>query len=263
MVRKKTRFLPFNIEEAFKGETTKKIKLLFEIDDSKAEKLKSEIELTTEKITSHTPAKLNNDFFTKLLGKDKASNLDEFKEGVKSLMVAQSKSESNVFFGRNMTEILKQNIEVPPFNNNFLSKVINEKKKTAESKINEKEEIEKLIKHLKWETISKQIFKEAKLKLEETDIDAATTSLAKAQLWSMGLNTDEFVDMVKQQMLHGKKADDKMHQEIHKEAFFMKLSGYVKGKAKVNTTKVSIEELREKFKRFDTPAVEATTVEVT
>ncbi|WP_222983254.1 trigger factor [Flagellimonas meishanensis] len=161
------------------------------ISREKAEKLNLDVNFTIGEINERQPAKLDQELFDKLFGKDNVKSEKELKERIKEDSEKQFEQQSDQKLLNDVTEKLIEDIkfELP---SEFLKKWIQISGDKMLTEDEAKEEFEKSEKGLRYQLIEGKIIKENNLQVQFDELKEFAKGFIKSQMAQYGhLNPEE------------------------------------------------------------------------
>ena len=236
----------FNPHKAYNGNVAE-LSGLLNIDRNVAGEMKSDFRVTIEEIKVNQDAVMNEEFFKGVLGVDtEVKDEAAFREAVRGMIAQANIPECNYRFTIDAQRVLTEkagDIQLPE---EFLKRFI-EKRRAEDEKKTEltDEEVQGMLKQLRWQLVKDHIAQELGVKVEKEDIDTAAFIFAQQQLSQYGIyNAPE--DLVKQQAERYMQ-DDRAREIIQEHAIDNKFYAAVREAVKVNEKTISVEEFRKLF----------------
>ncbi len=161
------------------------------ISQEKSKKLKIEVSFTIEEINEREPAKLDQELFDKLFGKDEVTSTKELKDRIKEDSEKQFEQQSDQKLLNDVTEYFIENtkFDLPA---GFLTKWI---QMTGENPLTEEqasEEYAKSEKGLRYQLIEGKIIKDNNLQVQFDELKEFAKGFIKSQMAQYGqLNPEE------------------------------------------------------------------------
>ncbi len=155
------------------------------ISKEKSDKLNTEVTFTIEEINEREPAKLNQDLFDKLFGKDAIKSADDLKNRIKEDSEKQFEQQSDQKLLNDVTEYFIDNIKFD-LPSGFLTKWI---QMTGETELTDEEasqEYEKSEKGLRYQLIEGKIIKENNLQVQLDELREFAKGFIKSQMAQYG-----------------------------------------------------------------------------
>ncbi|MES2732831.1 MAG: trigger factor [Bacteroidota bacterium] len=236
--------LTFELSKVFAD--TEAIAKITGVPEEKVAELTGEFELTVEEIHRNLDAPLDQEFFDSILGKDAATNEEDFLTKVREIMSDNYQRETEALLQRDIQEkLVNQNSFALP--NEFLKKWLlasNEGKITAEQV---EQEYDVYARELRWNLIKNKIAEENDLKVEHEEVMERTKNLIGQQFGLSGMGgMDEAMastmDTFANNFLKAEKGKNYMN--IFNQVFADKVIGLVKSKLVLEKTPVEVEEFK-------------------
>ncbi len=208
------------------------------VSKEKAAKLDIEVTFTIEEINEREPAKLDQELFDKLFGKDVVKSEKELKEKIKEDSEKQFEQQSDQKLLNDITENLIENtkFDLPA---GFLKKWI---QMTGEKPLTEEEaneEYEKSEKGLRYQLIEGKIIQENNLQVQFDELKEFAKGFIKSQMAQFGqLNpSDEELDNIAARVLSNQDEVKRLSEQLMSQ----KLLNLYKEKANLKTKEVTYE----------------------
>jgi trigger factor len=208
----------FNLEEKTSDEQVRKY--LLSLDEADEREVSDAFSLTIEKISRHTPAELNEEFFAKAFGEGGVTTEEEAVAKIKEDYNGYYSRQTNALLFRDMQESLMENnpLELPE---TFLKRwlVSSNEKNTPE---NVEAGFDGFRKGLEWTLVREKLVKQFELKVEPDEMRA---SFAQQVIGYFGGQRPEFLgDEMISGMVDRMMQDEKGVREKHDEMINDKLS---------------------------------------
>jgi trigger factor len=234
--------LKFDIQSIF--ETSKELGFATGKSDVDAEALSGDFDFFVEKITRISPSELNQDFYDKVLGPNKATSEEEFLTQVKEIIKGNYKRESEFLLDFDIDKILldSTSIELPT---EFLKKWLLEINAGKASAEDVEKEFDAIARGLRLDLIKTEIAKQNEIKVMYDDVLEEIKNEIKGYFGQQGgfEGMEEFIDsMAKKQMDEKNTEATKKHFE---KAFGRKVLNFVKDQVKKETKSIMVEEFNE------------------
>lgn len=240
---KKNSVVIFNPKKAYEGANAE-IASLLKVTKEQAEEITADFSFEISEVTRHKPAELNQELFDKALGEGAATNEEEFRAKVKSIIAEQFEPQENYKFLNDARDLLVKKAGEPVFADAILKRWLLEtnKKQTAD-KLDE--EFPKLIEDLKYQLVKESLVKENDIKVEDADIEAFAARVAKSQFAQYGMLSvpEDVLSGYVKDMLKNKQTLQNIIDRVVEE----KLAEVLKGLVKVEEKEVSVEEFNKLF----------------
>jgi trigger factor len=234
----------FNPKIAFPNDTDRAAML--NVSKEEVAKIESDFSFTIKDIKTYESAKLDQDLFDKVLGKDVAKTEEEFKSKVRDDIRTNLMFETDYKLKLDSREHLLDTvkIEIPV---EFLKRWL---LYTNTSKLSA-EEIERdfplFEQDLKWQLIKDTILKDNDVKIENEEIVNMAKEVARMQFKQYGINfvENEHLETYAQQILKNEDERKKLIERLIED----KIVGVIKEKVKIDEKEITAEEFN---KLFDT-----------
>lgn len=209
------------------------------IDGEKSEKLDIEVTFTIEEINEKEPAKLDQELFDKLFGKDVVTSEKELKERIKEDSEKQFEQQSDQKLLNDVTEHFIDNIKFD-LPTEFLTKWI---QMTGEKQLSEEEaneEFEKSEKGLRYQLIEGKIIQENGIQIQFDELKEFAKGFIKQQMAQFGqLNPkEEELDNIAARVLSNQEEVKRLSEQLMSQ----KLLTLYKEKANLKTKEVTYED---------------------
>ncbi|GMN05932.1 trigger factor [Croceitalea sp. MTPC5] len=155
------------------------------LDKEKAEKLNIEVDFTIEEINERQPAKLDQELFDKLFGKDTVTSEKELKDKIKEDSEKQFEQQADQKLLNDITEklIADTKFDLPT---DFLQKWIQVSGENPLSEDEAKEEFEKSEKGLRYQLIEGKLINENDLQVQFDELKEFAKGFIKSQMAQYG-----------------------------------------------------------------------------
>ncbi len=230
----------FNPFKATDGQTAELASML-NIEKEKAADVKADFEFAISEIIVLKPAEHNQDFYDDVFGKDKVHNEEEYKEALRNLIAGSLAPNSFQLFNRDAHDYLVKTYGDMKLDNELLKKWILRQDSKADAKELD-EHFDEMLPGIKWEIISGEVASKLGVKVEEADLQARASFIARQQLQQYGMyNMDEdtVADMGKRIL-----ADKNYRGHIAQEVEELKTFDAIRNVITVDEKTVSLDEFR-------------------
>ena len=212
------------------------------VDKDKAADIKGDFEMSISEIIVVRPAELNQELFDNVLGKDKAKNEEEYRNGVKEMIARELARNSEMLFRVDVEKAMMAkygDMELPA---EVLKKWLVRRNEgvTAE---NVDAEYVKMEPSLKWQLVKERLADICQVKIEEQDLINHAKMIARAQFAQYGMTNmddDTLTDYARRIL-----ADKNYRPRIVEEVGDVKLFDALKDKITVDNKTVSLDEFKE------------------
>ena len=182
--------IAFNPSKAADGQVAE-IASMLNIDKEKAAEVKADFEFVISEIIVLKPAEHDQDFFDDVFGKDKVHNEEEYNEALRNMIAASLAPNSFQMFNRDAHDWLVKTDGDMKLDNGLLKRwiLLQDKNATAEQL---DQDFDKMLPGIKWEIISGEVAEKLGVKVEEADLLARASFIARQQMQQYGMyNMDE------------------------------------------------------------------------
>ena len=182
--------IAFNPSKAADGQVAE-IASMLNIDKEKAAEVKADFEFVISEIIVLKPAEHDQDFFDDVFGKDKVHNEEEYNEALRNMIAASLAPNSFQMFNRDAHDWLVKTYGDMKLDNGLLKRwiLLQDKNATAEQL---DQDFDKMLPGIKWEIISGEVAEKLGVKVEEADLLARASFIARQQMQQYGMyNMDE------------------------------------------------------------------------
>ncbi|WP_290450010.1 trigger factor [uncultured Muribaculum sp.] len=212
------------------------------VDKDKAADIKGDFEMSISEIIVVRPAELNQELFDNVLGKDKAKNEEEYRNGVKEMIARELARNSEMLFRVDVEKAMMAkygDMELPA---EVLKKWLVRRNEgvTAE---NVDAEYVKMEPSLKWQLVKERLADICQVTIEEQDLINHAKMIARAQFAQYGMTNmddDTLTDYARRIL-----ADKNYRPRIVEEVGDVKLFDALKDKITVDNKTVSLDEFKE------------------
>lgn len=177
----------FNPKTAYDNNAAEIASLLQIAKENVPDVINSDFSFEIQEVTRYEEAEMNQELFDKVLGEGVVSSEEDFKSKITELLNNQFKPAADNLFMKSARELILKKLKDVEFPDAFLKRwllVANEK--------NSEETIEndypKIAEDLKYHLSKEKIVKEQDIKIEDADLEAFATEVAKAQFAQYGMS---------------------------------------------------------------------------
>lgn len=213
------------------------------IGEPKAKELSGTYVFSLKNINHTEAAKINQELFDKVFGKDAVKDEKEFIEKVKATVEENYARETDYFLDAQIRDLLidKIKMDIPE---NFLKKWI---KVSNEGKVTDEDierEFDEYVKSMKWDLIKNRIGQDNELKVEHEEVVNKTKEMILQQLGGPGAaaqladHMDAFADN------YLKAENGQNYMKVYGELRDEKVMAFVKEKIAIKDKKVGVEEFK-------------------
>lgn len=227
---------------------------MLNIDKDKAENYKGDFEMAISEIVVVKLAEHNQEFYDNVFGRDKVHNEEECKEGIKAMIAASFRGNTDYYFNvetrKYFVDKYGADVKLPDA---FLKRWLKYTNPEAAPDTDWDKEFELMIPQIKWQLINDNIAEKLGLKIEEADVLARAKYIAHQQFSQYGIyNMDEqTIEDTAKRIL----ADEKYRRRITEEVSELKLFAMIRDAVNVDVKTVSMDEFL-KMVNASAPAAE-------
>ncbi|MDH6305026.1 trigger factor [Parabacteroides sp. PF5-5] len=240
---KKGSAIVFNPAKAYEGAEAE-IASFLKVEKSEVPNIKSDFSFEITEVTRHKLAEINQELFDKVFGDGIVTTEEDFRSKVKDSVVEQFTPQSDYKFQLDTRKLFLKKAGDVAFADNLLKRwlLASDENKTEEQV---DAEYPQIVEDLKYHLAKESLVKKNDIKIENTDIDIYARRIAKAQFAQYGMYTvpDDLLDNYAKDMLKNKQS----LQSVIDKAIEDKLSAWLKGKVKLETKEVSVDEFNKLF----------------
>jgi trigger factor len=209
------------------------------IDGEKSEKLDIEVTFTIEEINEKEPAKLDQELFDKLFGKDVVTSEKELKERIKEDSEKQFEQQSDQKLLNDVTEHFIDTVKFD-LPTEFLTKWIQMTGEKQLTEVEANEEFEKSEKGLRYQLIEGKIIQENGIQIQFDELKEFAKGFIKQQMAQFGqLNPkEEELDNIAARVLSNQEEVKRLSEQLMSQ----KLLTLYKEKANLKTKEVTYED---------------------
>lgn len=227
-------------------------KYLLKLEDDADKQVGSKFEGFIDEVKRAVPAQLDQEFFDKYLGKDKATSEKEARDVVKSDLSDYFANQAKSLMYREILESLteKNEFQLPEA---FLKRwlMFSSEKNTAE---NVEKDFDGFKKNLSWTLIKGKLAKEHDVKVEPEEIKASIEKQIYGYLGQYGMGSGEYADQMVAKMMQDRNQVNKVYEEILADKVFAE----VEKKIKIEYKDITVDEFKdivtELNKKIEAPA---------
>jgi trigger factor len=231
-------FNPFNSCEGNEAELAS----MLSIDKEKAANVKSNFQLSIAEIVVLKLAEHDQEFYNNIFGEGKVNNEEEYDKGLREMIQAQLEANSRRLFSRDAEKYLYETYKEMTLPVEFLKSFI----RSNEEKVDEEhfeEQANAAMEQLKWTLIQDKACAALEVKIEEADVVAHATEIARSQFIQYGIyNIDEetIADSAKRIL-----ANEQYRERITEEVKSIKLFNAMHDAVTLKSETVSMDKFRE------------------
>lgn len=230
----------FNPYKSADGQVAE-IASMLNIDKDKAADVKSDFEFAISEIIVLKLAEHNQDFYDDVFGKDKVHNEEEYDKALRGMIENAFAPSCIQLFNRDARDYLMKTYGDMKLDEDLLKEwiLLTDKDVTAEQL---KDDFEHMLPGIKWEIISGELAEKLGVKIDEADLQARASFIARQQLQQYGMyNMDEetVADMGKRIL-----SDNNYRRRIAQEVEELKTFSMLANAVTVEEKTVSLDEFR-------------------
>ena len=234
----------FNPKTAFEDAT--QISYMLKISAEEAANVDGDFQFTVKEITNYIDPEMNQELFDQVLGKDVATNEEEFTAKIKEDLEKTLAFESEYKFSIDAKEKLMKKIEMPlpeAFLKRWILTINHDKPEINEETIDN--DMPKYLDDLRWQLIKNEILKVNEIKIEEADVLEVAKKSAKMQFMQYGLSNipEEHLVSYAQDMMK----QEEQRRNMSETAAQDKVLAFIKESIKIEDKTVNREEFNNLF----------------
>ncbi len=237
----------FDIKKAFPNNT--EIAGILKIDSAEVDALEPDFNFLISEITSYTPAKINQELFDKVYGKDTVKNEEEYREKIKENIAKVYADESKYRFAVDAKEILTETAAVK-LPDEFLKKWL--KVTDREGKLNDEileKEYPVFSKDTQWQLLKGEIAKTEDIKISEEEIREESKRFTEAQFIQYGLPLSSISDEHMQSFIDKNLEKQEDRNKFAEKAMENKVFDSVKEKVKIQEKEISVDDFKKLYEQ--------------
>ena len=159
--------ITFDVDKIFKkgGKDT-----IVGISKEELEALTGELTLKLTSISNQKEAEMNQEFFDKVLGPEKAKNEEEFLTELKTILTSNYNRDADAFLFNKIREYLVDNTNIDLSDEFLLRWILESNKEQGLKEEDVKKDMENYMKEFKWSIIKGKIATDAEIKVEQEEV---------------------------------------------------------------------------------------------
>ncbi|GAA4827380.1 trigger factor [Algivirga pacifica] len=235
----------FEAEKVY--EDPKKLRLLFGGTQEESENFTGEFTATISAIKRKEAPELNQEFFDKVLGEEKASNEEEFRAEIATLIGDANKPSIEAFLNDSIRDEISEKVEIS-FPEELLKRILNSSNDNKLSDEEIEEKFPNFLKAVKWRAISNKVAESAEIKVEHNEIEAIAKEQIAAQMAQFGMGDlpeERLTEFVQNQLTA---ENGKYYQEYYEQVFNNKLFDYIQEQITIASESVDLAKFEEIMK---------------
>lgn len=201
---KKNTVVTFNPSKAYEGNEAETASLL-KIEKEKVAEHTGDFTFQIEEISRFVPAKIDQELFDQIFGKDTVKSEEEFRAKVKENIAAQRSADSDYKFLLDVRAYLESKVGELVFSEDLLKRIMKANNPDKDDKFVE-ENYAKSIEELKWHLIKEKLVAANNIKVDDNDVKAMAIQATRFQFSQYGMNNipDEYLEQYATEMLKKK-----------------------------------------------------------
>ncbi|MCM1348403.1 MAG: trigger factor [Firmicutes bacterium] len=204
----------FNPRKATGGNITE-LSSMLNIDKNRVAEVQGDFEMSISEIIVVKPAELGEEFYTNVFGKDKVTNEEEYRNGVKEMIANELLGNSDMIFRWSARKVYMEkygNMELPAA---LLKKwLINTNENINETNVDA--EYERMENDLKWQLIYDRMMEKLGVTIEKEDLLEFAKGLAARQFAQYGMTNmdDETITRYAENILTDKNYIGRIREQV-------------------------------------------------
>jgi trigger factor len=233
--------IEFDIEKTF--EDTAALAHATGLPIEEAEKKKGKFELEVTSISRSEPAPLDEEFFSKLFGKDTVKTIDEFNAKLKETISENYNREAESLLNHDIQDHFVKNtkIDLPDtFLKHWL--FVSNNGKITEEQI--EKEYDLYVNEVKWSLIKNKIAEGSDLKVDNQEVIDKTKEMIGQQFGNMNFGDEMAETFNKIADNYLKQDNGKNYMKMFEQVFLDKVLSLIKGKISLQEKKINVDEFK-------------------
>ncbi|GAF02911.1 trigger factor [Saccharicrinis fermentans] len=227
-------------------EDASQISYMLKVSAEEAEQIDGDFQFTVKEITNYVEAELNQELFDQVLGKDVATNEEEFVAKIKEDLEKTLAFESEYKFSVDAKEKLmkKVKIDLPEaFLKRWILTINHDKEEITPESL--EKDMPKYLDDLRWQLIKNEILKVNEIKIEEADVLEVAKKSAKMQFMQYGLSNipEEHLENYAKDIMN----QEEQRRNMSETAAQDKVLAFIKESVKIEEKTVNREEFNKLF----------------
>lgn len=243
---KKDETITFDIQSLFKN--VEDLAQFTQKTPEEAKNLKDKFTFTVKNINRTEPAKMDQEFFDKIFGKDQVKNEKEFIEKYTDLARENYDKESGYLLSGDLQKKLIESVKVDLPEDFYKKWILAANKEIKETELDK--DFEHYIRDLKWNLIKNRISEENNIKVEFTEVLERTKEFFKQQYGlynTAGSEAEKSLDILANNYLQENEGEQ--YRNIYSQVNTEKIMDLVKEKAKISVKKISRDDFNKKVQQ--------------
>lgn len=240
---KKNTVVTFNPSKAYKGSEAETASLL-KIEKEKVAEHTGDFTFQIEEISRFVPAKIDQELFDQIFGKDTVKSEEEFRAKVKENIAAQRSADSDYKFLLDVRAYLGSKVGELVFSEDLLKRIMKANNPDKDDKFVE-ENYAKSIEELKWHLIKEKLVAANNIKVDDNDVKAMAIQATRFQFAQYGMNNipNEYLEQYATEMLKKKEQVSSLVERC----IDSKLMAALKNVVTLNHKSISVEDFGKLF----------------
>jgi len=244
---KKEDILTFDIQKLFSDEADLSSFVGSQNEDN-PEVLEGEFTFKVNDISRKVHAKMDQDLFDRVFGKDTVKTEEEFMEKLKSVLEDSFKKESQNLFARDLQKKLLETTNVELSEDFYKKWLLKTNDKLSEEELSK--DFEHYIRDLKWQKIKSKVLAENDLKVEQDEVIQKTKQMFRIQSGISETSSPEienYLDQLANNYLQNE--NYRGYFQVYDAVLTDKVIDVLKGQVKVVVEKVSKEDFEKQIEK--------------
>lgn len=240
---KKNTVVTFNPSKAYEGNEAETASLL-KIEKEKVAEHTGDFTFQIEEISRFVPAKIDQELFDQIFGKDTVKSEEEFRAKVKENIAAQRSADSDYKFLLDVRAYLESKVGELVFSEDLLKRIMKANNPDKDDKFVE-ENYAKSIEELKWHLIKEKLVAANNIKVDDNDVKAMAIQATRFQFAQYGMNNipNEYLEQYATEMLKKKEQVSSLVERC----IDSKLMAALKNVVTLNHKSISVEDFGKLF----------------
>lgn len=229
--------ITFDVDKAFKkgGKET-----IVGISKEELEALSGTLTIKVSSISNQEDAKMDQEFFDKVLGPGKVDSEEKFLEELKNVLTSNYNRDADAFLFNKIREFLVENTQIE-LSDEFLLRWILESNKEQNLKEEDvKAEMDNYMKEFKWSIIKGKISTDAEIKVEQEEVKEKALESMKMQFFGGADVPEEMNDQLLQYVdKYLQENNNRNYYNTFEQVLAEKLFAHIKTVVKINDKAIS------------------------
>lgn len=234
--------LTINIQKAFGKDF--KVENLFEgVSEEDLENSTKLFEVEITDLKKVQLAELNQQFFDQIVGENRVSSEEEFRQAIKEDAASRFAPYSDQLFYKEAREAILDKIKFD-LPERFLKNWINRKNRDGEEEVDMEEKGEEVFRDIRWQVIENAIIKEYNIEIQAEEVQQYARKMVASQMAQFGQQPDEeSIISIADNLLENSEQRTNMAHQVTSE----KITALLKEELKLAEKEISPEQLTEKM----------------